>query len=142
MHIFALYEAVASRDWEASEREYDAGLKWVQEHEPEKELFWNCQYQRALFAEGRAYALDNLRQLVAKNKDKYLPLRYLAACLVDLREYDEAVKCYQEAALLAEPNRRASIDHVNRRGAVAYVQSGGNLLPEKRSPVRLKSIDD
>ncbi|PYT54336.1 MAG: hypothetical protein DMG43_06550 [Acidobacteria bacterium] len=110
MHIFALYEAVASRDWEASEREYDAGLKWVQEHEPEKELFWNCQYQRALFAEGRAYALDNLRQLVAKNKDKYLPLRYLAACLVDLREYDEAVKCYQEAALLAEPNRRASIE--------------------------------
>jgi predicted Zn-dependent protease len=110
MHIVDMFKAVGSRNWESSQREYDVGLKWIREHEPEKELFWDCLYQRTLFGEGQADALDKIRDLAAKNKDKHLPLSSLAACLVDLREYDQAVKCYQEAALIAGPDRRASLE--------------------------------
>src|SRR5713101_3299339 len=109
-HIFALYKAVESRDREASERKYEAGLSWIRAHEPDEELFWKCFYQRRLFKEGKTGALAELRSLANENNGEYLPLSFLAACLVDLHEYDEAVKCYLTAASLAKPDQRASLE--------------------------------
>jgi hypothetical protein len=108
--IFALWKAVASGDRTAIEREYEAGLVWIRGREPHEELFWKCFYRRTLFRDGKTEAMDELRILAEENKGEYLPLSYLAACLVDLHEYDEAVECYLNAASLANGSRRASLE--------------------------------
>lgn len=110
MHILALWKAIESRDWERSEREYAAGLKWIRAHKPDEELFWKSFYQRRRFIEGKADALAELRELASEYKNDYLPQAHLAACLVELHEYDEAVKCYFVAASTAPPDRRASLE--------------------------------
>jgi Flp pilus assembly protein TadD len=108
--IFALWRAVASGEPSAIEREYEAGLVWIRDREPDEELFWKCFYQRTLFSDGKSEAMDELRILAEENKSEYLALSYLAACFVDLHEYDEAVKHYLSAASLAKASRRASLE--------------------------------
>lgn len=109
-HIIALYNAVGSRDWADSKQKYEAGLTWIRTNEPDEELFWKCFYQRRLFTEGKIGALGQLRTLANENNGDYHPLSSLAACLVDLHEYDEAITCYLSAAPLAEPDERASLE--------------------------------
>lgn len=108
--LMDLFDAVISRDWDNAQQKYEAGLKWVLEHKPESEMMWKSTYLRALFSEGKTDALNQLRELAAKNEGEHLPLSQLGLCLVDLGEYDEAVKCYLRAASVAKPNVRASLE--------------------------------
>ncbi len=110
MRLHSLFRTARSRDWEKAEREYEDGLRWVHEHNLERELSWKCWYPRVLFSEGRTDALDKLRVLAAQNEGQSLPWSFLAACYVDLHEYEEATKCYLHAASIAEPKNRASLE--------------------------------
>ena len=110
IQLLALWEAVAAREWEAAERKYEEGLKWIRARKPDKELFWKCGYRRWTFMEGKADALPRLRDLVSEYKTEYLPLDLLGDCLISLHEYDEAFKCYSDAALLAPANRRCAVE--------------------------------
>lgn len=108
--ILELWKASRDRNWEEAEQLYDEGLKWIQAHKPEEEVFWKCFYWRRLFAEGNANALSQLRSLVHEYKTDPSPLDYLGDCLKELHEYDEAVKCYLAAASLAAATGRASLE--------------------------------
>jgi Flp pilus assembly protein TadD len=108
--ILDLFGAVVDRDWDAAQQKYDAGLKWVHEHEPESEISWKAWYFGALFRYGKTDALAQLRELAAKHEGEYAPLSQLGNCLLEFGEYDEAVKCFVRAASVAEPDVRASLE--------------------------------
>ncbi len=129
MRLLTLWETVNSRDWEASERKYAEGLVWIREQKPDEEVFWKCFYQRRLFLEGKADALAQLRDLVSEYKSEHLPLEYLAHCLMNLHEYDEAVNCYLAAVSLAPPDQRASVE-----------MSAAEALHEANKPKESKEI--
>lgn len=107
---FELIRLLQDRNWEQAQRGYEEGLKWVGEHEPERELFWKCFYQSRLFEVGRPDGLAELRRLASQHQDKALPLTYIARCLSDLGEYSESAKYYLEAALASKPEYRASCE--------------------------------
>ncbi|HEV2522924.1 MAG TPA: hypothetical protein VGT24_11130 [Candidatus Acidoferrales bacterium] len=108
--IFELIDLLTSREWETAQKGFEDGLQWVKDHHPESELFWRCVYQRQLFNVGRADGLTELRKLAFENKDKYLPLSYVALCLSDLGEYDESASQYLAAASVSDPDQRASLE--------------------------------
>ncbi len=108
--LIKLLRVVGTRDWETAERLYEEGLEWIQAHKPDEEVFWKCFYERRLFVEGKADSLQNLRDLASEYKTEHLPLDFLADCLKDLHEYDEAIKCYLGAASLAPPGARSSLE--------------------------------
>jgi tetratricopeptide (TPR) repeat protein len=132
-----MFAAVSSRDWELAERKYEAGLKWVLEHQPAREVAWKSLYLDALFIEGRTDALDQLRDLAAQNPSEYLPQQRLGSCLVTLHEYDEAVKCYLEAASVAKPDRRASLEIQ----AAEVLQMAKKPKQAKEALLRLRDSD-
>lgn len=127
--LIKLLRVVGTGDWEAAEQLFEEGLEWIQAHEPDEEVFWKCFYQRRLFVEGKADALQNLRDLASEYKTEHLPLDFLADCLRDLREYDEAVKCYLGAASLAPTGARSSLEI-----------SAAEALQEAKKPNESKKI--
>lgn len=133
----ALWRAIELRDWDLSEREYESGLNWVRAHEPDNEIFWKCLYQRWLFMKGSADAVKHLRDLVDQHKSDHRPLLYLAACLKDLREYEEAVGCYMVAASIAPTGRRASIEI----SAVDVLQEAKKPKEAEEILLRLRDAD-
>jgi hypothetical protein len=108
--IYGIFDAVHARNWERAQERYETGLKRIREREPDQEMFWKSFYQWARFSEGVPEALGELRDLAAKNEGDDRPLKYLAMCLVELHEYEEAVQCLLRAASIAKPNRRASLE--------------------------------
>lgn len=110
MRLFGLLKVVDTREWESAQRDYEDGLRWVKDHKPESEMVWKCFYQKALFDVGRAEALPELRKLAAENKADFVPLSYIAKCLLNLGEYDESVSYYLEAASISKPDHRASLE--------------------------------
>jgi Flp pilus assembly protein TadD len=112
-----LLSVASSRDWEKTEQVFEDSLRWVKEHDPEAELLWKCLYARALFSRGRTDALDKLRELSTEHPGEYLPLSFLASCLLDLHENDEAARLYLQAASVVEPDQRASLE-INAAGAL------------------------
>lgn len=125
--IFDMLNALRSRNWEVARQKYEARLKWIREHEPEGEINWKSLYQWARFSEGKPEALDELRDLAAKNEGEYEPLEYIAMCLEDLHEYDQAVDYYLRAASVAKPNARAQLEI-----KMAAVLRRANKLPQAR----------
>lgn len=108
--IHGIFEATHLRNWELAEQRYEAGLKRIREKEPHQEMFWKSFYQWVRLSEGMPDVLAELRNLVAQTPDDNRPLRYLAFCLVDLHEYEEAVDCYLRAAAIAKPIGQAALE--------------------------------
>jgi hypothetical protein len=135
VRLFDVLKTVASREWESAQREYEDGLRWVQEHKPESEMFWQCIYRKALFDAGKTEALTELRTLAAENTDEYLPLSYIANCLLDLREYDESVRYYLDAASIAKPDQRASLE-IRATEALQKAK-----MPEKAREILLRLLN-
>lgn len=127
--LIELWKVVSAGDWEAAERVYEEGLRWIQANKPDDEVFWKCFYHRRRFVEGKADALQSLRNLTNEYKTEHLPLDFLADCLRDLHEYDEAAKCYLSAASLAPPSARSSLE-----------TSAAETLQEAKKPAESKKI--
>jgi hypothetical protein len=114
---------------------YEEGLSWIQAIAPDEEVLWKCFYHRRRFAEGKADALQSLRDLTNEYKAEHLPLDFLADCLKDLHEYDEAVKCYLSSASLAPLSARPSLE---LSAAVALQEAKKPIEPRK---ILLKLLD-
>jgi tetratricopeptide (TPR) repeat protein len=108
--LISLWDLIIARDWDKARQQYDAGLEWLIEHEPESVMFWKAVYLKSLFSEGKTESLEKLRELAADNEGEYIPLLYVGLCLADLGEYGEAVTFYNSAAKVAKPEARASLE--------------------------------
>ncbi len=109
----------------------------MQENRPENETLWKSLYLRALFAEGNAGALGQLRQLASDNQSDPVPLSQLAVCLTDLHEYDEALKLYAQAASVAKLEKRAQFEIA----AIEVLQKAKKFGEAKRALIQLRRAD-
>ncbi len=135
--LVGVLKKVEMREWESARREYEDGLQWVKEQKPDSVMFWKCFYQKALFDVGRADALDELRKLAADNQADYLPLNYIAQCLLSLSEYDESVRYYLEAASTSKADRRASLEI----RAAEVLQKAKKVLQAREILLRLRTAE-
>ena len=107
---FEMMKAAGARDLAGMDRVYRSGLQIIQGGETDTSaIFWECVYQAMCFRAGREEALESLRKLELKHPDHPKPPDWIATCLLQFGEFDEASKKLTHAAALAGNGENATL---------------------------------